>query len=133
MFRLAHEFTFLVEHQTTAINSSCPQEVHEHHFTGQLIFESSILTQYGTLHTENDLLRFGDVLNSIVILPEQWSLELIAKDLYNHAKVLFPDLQAINLFMTNRPYRVAEYNSTGEKDILSDDAFIEVADEDSVS
>lgn len=115
MYKLAQEFTFQAAHTTlTVATSFCPKEEHLHQFTGQLVFKNALVNQYGTLHTENDLKRFSDVLNSLILLPEFWSLELIAKELYNHGVSLFPDLNSVVLYLTEMPFRVVEYMGTDE-------------------
>lgn len=124
MYRLSHEFAFQAMHvaSPTSATNLCPADRHLHHFTGQLIFKGHQLNSYGTLHTENDLRRFADVLNSLTNLPELWTLELVAKELYNYAVGMFPDLQTLSLYQTNAPYRMAEY--TADEEVMQDNSVL---------
>ncbi len=120
MYKLTHQFTFQAVHTSSIvpITAMCTNEAHMHHFTGSLIFTNKMLNQFGTLHTENELRRFADVLNSLTNLPESWSLELIAKELYNHGVSMFPDLKSIVIYMTDAPFRTAEFSQEGDELIV---------------
>ena len=111
MFKLAHEFTFQAVHtvQPQFVTKSCPAETHAHSFTGQLVFKGTDVGQFGTLCTEEELQKYSEILNSMNKLADIWSLELIAKELYNYGVALFPNLYGIVLYLTDAPFRVAEY------------------------
>jgi hypothetical protein len=102
MYKVAQEFTFTVI-----------QNEYTYNFTGQLVFSSRSLNEIGTLHTEDELSNFGVLLNTSLAIPEYWTLELLAQHLFIHARPVFQNLDAVNLWLTDQPQRVAEFNGVG--------------------
>jgi len=126
VFKLAHEFTFQAVHTVPPQHEtiSCPAKAHIHAFTGQLIFKGTVLNEYGTLCSESDLQQFGNTLNEMNNLADSWSLELIAKELYNNAVTLFPNLNGVLLYMTDAPFRMAEYSRPETIEAEYDDSML---------
>lgn len=98
MFKTSQEFTF-----------SISQNDYVYEFTGQLVFKSKDLNSIGTLHTEEELSSFGDLLNGSLSIPEYWTLELLSEHLFNNARPVFQNLSSVNLYLTEQPQRVSEY------------------------
>ena len=102
MFKVSQEFTFVIN-----------QNEYLYNFTGQLVFSAKEVNSIGTLHTEEELESFGTLLNGSLAIPEYWTLELLAQHLFIHARPVFPNLEAVNLWLTDQPQRVAEFSGTG--------------------
>lgn len=98
MFKTSQEFTFVIN-----------QDEHVYNFTGQLVFTGKEVNSIGTLHTEEELSSFGALLNGSLSIPEYWTLELLAQHLYSYARPVFPNLESVNLYITEQPQRIAEY------------------------
>ena len=79
-------------------------------FLGQLIFQGKELNEVGSLHTEEDMSHFGVLLNQSLGLPVYWTLEILAKSLFDNVKPLFANLKAINLTVVGSEHRIAEYS-----------------------
>lgn len=99
MFKTSHEFKFSVQKDDTT------QE-----FTGQLVFTGSSVNSIGTLHTEEELLTFGALLNESLPVPEYWSLETLAEAIFTYARPVFTNLNSVTLFLSDEPQRVTEYS-----------------------
>lgn len=100
MFRLSEEFTFSINEKGV-----------ETHFVGQLIFRSKTYNEFGTLYKAEEISVFSNLLNSSIAIPEQWTLEMASELLFHSARTVFPNLYAINLFIKDKPHRVAEYSA----------------------
>ncbi len=98
MFKVSHEFTF-----------SLNTDGKLNKFIGQLVFEGVELNEFGTLHTDDEITRFGKEINSAVELPEFWTVEILTRTLFFKFKPMFTNLKNINLFAEAIPQRVVEY------------------------
>jgi len=114
MFRTSHEFTFEMNHNSQLIK-----------FIGQLIFQGEELNEVGSLHTEDDMASFGVALNQVIALPEYWTLEMLAKSLFDSVKPIFSSLNSLNLTMEHAQYRVAEY-SISKSNYIDIDGVVEL-------
>lgn len=111
MYKTSQEFTFTINQDDTDFN-----------FTGQLVFEGKEINDIGTLHTEEELSSFGTILNESLRVPEYWTLETLAKYLYDYARPVFKNLHAVTLYLTAHPQRVTEYrNDTVVEDYYNGD------------
>lgn len=106
MYKVEHEFSFDMQHNDNAVK-----------FIGKLLFENKRLNELGSLHTDEDMDSFGVALNRAISIPEYWTLEIMAKTLYDNIKPIFVNLAGIKLSIEQAPYRTAEYNSADEFNI----------------
>lgn len=99
MFKTSQEFKFSIKHEERTYD-----------FAGQLVFVAKELNSIGTVHTEEELASFGVMLNESIAVPEYWTLELLAENLFNHARTAFSNLHAVTLYIEQNPQRVTEYS-----------------------
>lgn len=107
MYKTVQEFSFTIK-----------QNEKEYNFIGQLIFKSSNLNVVGTLHTDYEIEVFNGLLNASPPVPDYWTLELVAKHIFDSSKHIFSNLYGVAIFNVEAPQRVSEY--TNELDNLND-------------
>ncbi len=113
MYTVAHEFTFEINQDGRLLK-----------FVGQLIFKNSKLNDIGSLNNDDDMDKFGVILNQQLHLPNYWTLEILAQTLFEKIRPIYSTLFALNIYLSSSPSRVAEYslesnlNYNGFEDIL---------------
>jgi hypothetical protein len=99
MYKLTQEFTF----------SWSWDEETKLHFTGEMEFIGTDLNENGALISK-DFQPFIDVLETIILVPELLTLEIVSKLVYDKGKGLYPKLNSIRLWQTQFPEQKAEYS-----------------------
>lgn len=99
MYKASQEFSFTLR-----------QDENDTRIIGQLIFSSKSINAVGTLYTDEELQSFNDMLNSNFPIPQYWTLETLAKYLFESCRGLFTNLSAVNLYIEDMPERVVEFS-----------------------